>query len=144
MTVGGSLDGGNGFGVGMGSGSGSGSTRSSTSSRGAAASFQATPGSSDTAAVMGSGGDCGDQLCTNNPGSISFASAAEPEQQGRWRFCLLQPQPGFTAALCVEQEADGLEQPDELWQPPSFGMWQTVPLLQKQTSDSSTCLLAVS
>ena len=78
-------------------------------------------------------------------GSISFTSAAEPEQQGRWRFCLLRPKPGFTAALCVEQAAGGSQQSDSnWWQEPMLSMWRTVPLQQDQAILSNGCLLAVS
>lgn len=99
-------------------------------------------GGSNSAA--GTSSDAGGQLRSNKPGSISFTSAAEPEQQGLWRFCLLKPQPGFTAALCAEQQPDGSEQGADLWQPPSLSMWQTVPLLQEYVLDSSRCLLAAS
>jgi hypothetical protein len=84
------------------------------------------------------------QLHSEAVGSVSFTSAAEPEQQGRWRFCLLQPKPGFTAALCVEQAAVGLQQSDDWWQEPLLSMWQTVPLHQDQAILSNECLLATS
>ena len=84
------------------------------------------------------------QLHSEAVGSVSFTSAAEPEQQGRWRFCLLQPKPGFTAALCVEQAADSTQQSDTWWQKPLLSMWRTVPLQQDQAILSDGCLLATS
>lgn len=82
------------------------------------------------------------QLHGEAVGSISFTLAAEPEQQGRWRFCLLRPKPGFTAALCVEQAAGGATQSDSWWQEPLLSMWQTVPLQQEDVILSDGCLLA--
>ena len=84
------------------------------------------------------------QVRRERVGSITFASVAETEQQGRWRFCLLQPKPGFTAALCVEQAAGGLRQADSCWQAPLLSMWQTVPQLQERVVPSTACLLATS
>jgi hypothetical protein len=85
-----------------------------------------------------------DPLQRDHVSSIGFTSAAEAEQQGRWRFCLLQPKAGFTAALCVEQAAGALHQADSYWQAPLLRMWQTVPLLQEYLVSSKGCLLATS
>jgi hypothetical protein len=90
----------------------------------------------------GSKGASPGQLHSEAVGSISFTSAAEPEQQGRWRFCLLRPKSGFTAALCVEQAAGGSQQADSWWQEPLLSMWRTVPLQQEDAILSDGCLLA--
>ncbi len=116
-----------------GSGGGGGGSRSGSSngvSQSAASSQQG-----------GAGVSQGEAAGSADVPAISFTSAAEPEQEDSWRFRLLEPQPGFTAALCLQQLEGGAEVGHS---GASLSMWRTVPLLREEVFVEAGRLLAAS
>lgn len=125
------------------SGASGGSGSSVSSGGGGSSSGGSSNGVSQSAASSQQGGagvSQGEAAGSAVP-AISFISAAEPEQEDSWRFRLLEPQPGFTAALCLQQLEGGAEVGHS---GASLSMWRTVPLLREEVFVEAGRLLAAS